>query len=73
MKSESVPEVDTCSDGRNGPGDRDVVLERRRLIDQHIGPAAGEALIVRHVIAGHAGPIAGQNGTGLAGSLTYSS
>ena len=55
-KSESVPVVETRSDGVIGPAIGDVVIERLRFVDQHIGPRGGEALIVGHVVAGHAQP-----------------
>ena len=59
---------------RDRAGDGDVVFQRLGLIHQHVGAPGGEALIVGHVIAGHALRRSRRcTGTGLAGSLTYSS
>ena len=52
-KSESVPELATFSFGEIGPGDRHIFLQRVGLIDQHIGPVAGEALVVDHIALRH--------------------
>ena len=66
--------VETRSDRRDRPGDGNIVIQRLGLINQHIGARGGEALVESHVIARHA--LAGASpitGTGLAGSLRYSS
>ena len=39
--------------GRDGAGDGHVFLQRIGLVNQHVGPVAGEALIVHHVALGH--------------------
>ncbi len=53
--------------GLERTGDGDVFGERRGLVDEHVGAAAGLALIVGHVLARHAGIDCGGERHGLGG------
>ena len=72
-KSASVPVVETCRCDVDRAGDGEVVVERRRLVDEHVGPRGGEALILGHVVARHAAGDVADVRHGWVGSLTYSS
>jgi hypothetical protein len=52
-KSESVPVVETNSSGLSGPARVTSAVSDVGLVDEHVGAAPHEALIVGHVLAGH--------------------
>ena len=53
--------------GRDGAGDGHVLFQRIGLVDQHVGPVAGEALVVHHVALGHGVGGVADEGHGMVG------
>ena len=53
-QSASEPVVATCSSAWMGPARVSGLGEHVGLVGKHVGAAAGKALVVGHVLAGHA-------------------
>ena len=67
IQSASVPDVDAKIDAMIGPAITTSSVERRRLIDEHVGPRGGEALILDHPQMSLRRPRLGAPGHGLRG------